>query len=832
MVIDPEDNRSLGMGDAWTYYAPALHYMDHRIHDGEFPLWNPLSFCGHPFAADPQHLVFYPPNLIRSLLSFDPTPLKTLRGVAWMVFFHLLVQGFSTFFLARSHKLSHGASVTAALIYTLSAVSVSRCIGHWIFIGATAWTPLLLLVARKALIADGLRQRAAYTLGAGLVYGLIVLGGAPHLIVLTGFTLGCYCAVHAVLFVEKKHLRPLALGKRLAGHLAAPMVVALVGALASAALLLPLTELTKYSNRAGTAEKAEQGLKEAVGKYGDLFEQLAVYPGNEHYEGIKAAGAGCLFLAFLAILHRKKRVAVLYLALLLILFDCSMGEPLLFGRLLKWVSPYAMTAPSRAMLIACLPLALLAGLGVDGALAKIQSRRWKLARAVWIVSAAVLVLSVLIQGVSPHSYLDISKIVVVIPAVLCIVVLAAGWFHEPVIWAALIPLLLLGEAAVWNKEYLPYLMQRGHIYPSNQSALAKHREWSMPRERGVDHQPNLKLYDLTPVMNAYLPLHDRSVCDVLSPWSKMPFVRAVFDYNVTADGYRGHQFLKRFFWLSKQYVDGELPGRKTLFPATTTIFLKNPGNLSVPRVPAESLQRSSVSENTNKTVLLPRGDKTLTLDDKSKEEKRVLNLQPFNLPDMHCALGLVISTNSKMTLQPVFGKVGTSRVEVGKTLTLPDTHGREAFVEVPIPDFNKVKVIIRSESIPEGGRIEFHEISVACDLDDENKLIEVLSHTSNSAEIKLNNLPGPRLLTFMDADYPGWQAYLDGERVPILKGNNVFKTVEVPPGTHTVAFKFRPGRTYAGITISISTVLLVCAAMLLLSKRASGDGNEIEDNTR
>jgi hypothetical protein len=50
----------------------------------------------------------------------------------------------------------------------------------------------------------------------------------------------------------------------------------------------------------------------------------------------------------------------------------------------------------------------------------------------------------------------------------------------------------------------------------------------------------------------------------------------------------------------------------------------------------------------------------------------------------------------------------------------------------------------------------------------------------------------PALLVLSDAWYPGWEARLDGARVPIYIADVAFRGVFLPPGRHTLVMDFRP----------------------------------------
>lgn len=78
----------------------------------------------------------------------------------------------------------------------------------------------------------------------------------------------------------------------------------------------------------------------------------------------------------------------------------------------------------------------------------------------------------------------------------------------------------------------------------------------------------------------------------------------------------------------------------------------------------------------------------------------------------------------------------------------------------------------------------------------------------------------PALLVLADADYPGWQATVDGVPVPILRANLMFRAVSVPAGTHDIVFAYRSAIWRLGMGISLAMCILILGA-LGLSARSS-----------
>ena len=67
-------------------------------------------------------------------------------------------------------------------------------------------------------------------------------------------------------------------------------------------------------------------------------------------------------------------------------------------------------------------------------------------------------------------------------------------------------------------------------------------------------------------------------------------------------------------------------------------------------------------------------------------------------------------------------------------------------------------------------------------------------------------------LVLSDAHYPGWEATVDGEPVPIQRADLLFRAVPIHVGTQQVIFTFRPGSVRLGLLVS--GVAILCALML------------------
>jgi hypothetical protein len=91
-------------------------------------------------------------------------------------------------------------------------------------------------------------------------------------------------------------------------------------------------------------------------------------------------------------------------------------------------------------------------------------------------------------------------------------------------------------------------------------------------------------------------------------------------------------------------------------------------------------------------------------------------------------------------------------------------------------------------------------------------MVEVVSYAPEDVRLR-TTADRPALLVLSDANYPGWQATVDGRAAPILRADVLFRAVFVPAGEHEVVFTFRPPSVAAGLVASV--LGLICLAILL-----------------
>lgn len=211
--------------DFGLYSYPIAHYLRESIWRGEWPLWNPLSFCGIPFLAQWNTMVLYPLSVLYILL-----PLA--QGLTWFSLLHVWIGGVGMFQLARKWTGSGWAGAIAGSVYALNGVMLDT--GLWpCSIGPLAWAPWVVWTAREYRNAGG---RALLPALAASV--MLMLAPFPDIVFMTWLFVG---AIWLADTVREPHERLRRLGRMM-------LLIALTAGIC-AAQLLPFLELVQLSQR-------------------------------------------------------------------------------------------------------------------------------------------------------------------------------------------------------------------------------------------------------------------------------------------------------------------------------------------------------------------------------------------------------------------------------------------------------------------------------------------------------------------------------------------------------------------------------------------------------
>jgi Bacterial membrane protein YfhO len=167
-------NNLLAPGDGLIFYVPAFY--------GAKALWSNFLLGGLPWAADPQHMAWYPLAMLLRLIPHS-----------WNLFVlsAYVLAGVGTYAYVYTLTASWLAAAVAGMAYSMGGFMTSH-LGHTTIIHAAAWLPLILyalerlrhrITARSCAVGllaiascslSGHPQIAVYALGLGLCYALVM----------------------------------------------------------------------------------------------------------------------------------------------------------------------------------------------------------------------------------------------------------------------------------------------------------------------------------------------------------------------------------------------------------------------------------------------------------------------------------------------------------------------------------------------------------------------------------------------------------------------------------------------------------------------------------
>lgn len=377
-----------GGGDLVSFLFPTYRYAAARLWAGDLPLWNPHLYGGAPFLADTQSGLFYPPNLLLSLLA----PTFPYEALQWMAALHVFWAGLAMYLCLRyldpARPLRPVAALTGALAYMFSDLFVVH-VGNLNLIAVAAWLPLVVLLFWRALRGRSLALAAA----AGLVLGVATLEG--HLQITLAIGIGL--AVMAVIELLPGGTRRTG-GWQAAWPLLALALTAAVAVGLAALVLLPAVEYAGLSPRAGLSyrEAARYSLVPAM--LGEMLvpglfssREPSLYWGVWDRVAAGYVGVFTLLLAGLAVLLRPARAAghgsrvrlFLILGVVGLLLALG-GQSIVHGWAYSLLPGFGqLRAPARFVLLLDFALAALAAIGLQRLLSPLERPARRLLDGAW-----------------------------------------------------------------------------------------------------------------------------------------------------------------------------------------------------------------------------------------------------------------------------------------------------------------------------------------------------------------------------------------------------------------------------------------------------------------
>jgi hypothetical protein len=232
----------VGLDTASQYY-PWYAFLGQRLRAGDIPGWNPATFSGAPFAADPlSGWTYLPATVLFAVLPLAP-------AARALLVFHPLLAAWSTYAFARAIGLTRVGAFVAAVAYANTGFLQIQNLCCSPVASIYAWLPLTLLGAEKALRSTrttvrsawwgfaglGVSQTVAVWPGQGAYYAALIIGGYIAYRALAGPPAGARAGWRA----------------RVGGCLVHEAGVFGFGAALAAAGLLPRIEFNALSNLAG-----------------------------------------------------------------------------------------------------------------------------------------------------------------------------------------------------------------------------------------------------------------------------------------------------------------------------------------------------------------------------------------------------------------------------------------------------------------------------------------------------------------------------------------------------------------------------------------------------
>jgi hypothetical protein len=772
-------------------HLPSKRFLIHSFREtGELPLWCPYNFSGMPFIHDIQVSAFYPPHWLLFLLPEEHIG----AGLSWLIVFHVIGAGWCMYLLARNYGLHGAGALLAALGYMFAGKWLLHILagGHYNMV-PLAWLPLVLLCFDRAIRC----RSVIYATWAGAVFSLFVLGAYPYLTLYAGMFVALWTLGPALetagssgqwtvgseqpkagdqsMVLSTVHC-PLPTLKALAWWLGLGAWTALVAVGLGAIQLLPGLEASANASRSlgipASANFLASGVHSLVGLIGP-----EPTPGPETiWENRTALGVLWFCLAALAWVVGGKRVrfqvVVFVLLIAYVLVGALLLQPLPGFRFFQ--------LPSRMLLVASIPISLLAGTTTQALLAGPNAETVSDCRRLLLkitVGAFILMmvfaLATAAQGKVIRAHFYLYWITAVLTVSVAWLFLAQRWASktrptlQAILWSGI---LLLDSWAIAG----PHVAVRweGEIFAPSQCVdfLAKHRP---EHGRVLDFNPQDQSANCTPLwpglsmVEEIEPIRGFNPIDVLRYKEYLQFV---------TDSDEPLRPLDRMF---TSPLLGTFPIRnQSLADLLGIRYLLQPADLPLEdTVPDPSARKAwqKVKEDPHPKAF------NFVSSTPTAEDCGLKFLPPYVIFE-NCQVmprAFVVSRAEALPQRGILEKLKATNFR--SMVLLEDFEARQ------LPEGQEDISSARPQPLSPEGR---------------GGKARIVQYLPNRVEVEVTaDTPGFLVLT--DIWFPGWKGFVDGQASKLYRANYLFRAVAVPAGTSRVEFRFVPESFRQGRLISL-----------------------------
>lgn len=785
---------SFYFADATFWLEPMARYISSSLSLARIPLWNPLCYCGMPQFAVTFPNLCYPPDYLFAVFPFN-------TALALSMVFHQSVAFIGMLLFIRSLGFSPITSIIGALTYAFSGYMFSLSSNHSLVAGA-AWFPFVLWSTKLLNSTLEKKQLFIYCICGAVAIFLLVTSGRPEVFIPS-------IAV-AVVFVLARLVMKLRAGEAvLTEGVMWQLRMLFLGCVLALPSILPTGEWLSISRRAAGLQTTEIFMYSAnwydllstiIGPaLGDLrvdpqFRGLVIQERIPPYILCAFTGSVTLTLAIWGACVKDWQPKYFCIALVILSVVASMGlnTPVMPTLISAFPALGFVRFPIKLLFLAIFALSILAAKGASRCGEGKAS--WGVSMSAWLVllggSVACLASCASLHCILPFYAVPNQGNEILLSAqqligtwgagasILGLLVSLLGWARSKskiteslanTVLLSLTALTLCGYAVFFERSGAGAEYYQMPSFTADQiAAINKHNNLSGARVLGLN-------IELLTVPDFYMrgTARDKAVAtfqydrQILYPNTNVDFAipSAIgFEGSMRGDFY--HEFLHSYL-RSSQTID------PTINPTSDIAIARFAQITGTGFVTTQAFRRS-------------------------KDGK------PLSIPRLDERIFFLVIEDPNMNVRIYWVKDFLPRCYFTDSWRWLDSHNA-ALDSILKPDENyfdplKITLIERgpNESVP-SSMPPF--VGVA------KTLVTLTERVPEQLSIKVN-AKRPGFIVIADQVYPGWEAKLDNESVPIYVANGFNRAVFVPQGDHVIEFSFIPKSLFLGLALAGLALLL------------------------